>query len=440
MLERIERAITTFGMLENTDDVTVALSGGADSVSLLHAMLRLKEKYGFKLYAAHLNHCLRGEESDGDEAFVRELCKKWGIPLFCERADVSSASEANKESVELAARNIRYEFLNRVAKGKIATAHNADDNAETVIFNMVRGSALQGICGIPPVRENIIRPLIFCSRTDIEKYCEDNGLSFRTDSTNADVKYSRNRIRHSVMPELKKLNGASVANISRMTVALRRDCEYLDGEAERIYNALASKNGLPVDKLINLPEAILYRVILFHAKQKFGISPDNFHLQAAVKLLKCGNKVQISGDIYASVTGKMFDFICLSDHTSVFCDLGNDPASMNYDGVDFSYTSSGLKKINNLVFKNSFDCDKIKGNVIIRNRLEGDSIRLAGRKNKSLKKLFCENHIPLDIRPSLLVLADDEGVFWVQGFGVDERAKVTSDSQRYITVTITDKD
>ena len=167
MLNKIEKAAERYNLFQKGDSITVALSGGADSTALLHALVQLGEKYSLNVTAAHLNHKLRGDESDRDEQFVRKMCDDLGVELVCESSDITSLAKKG-EGIEECARRVRYDFLQRNAKGKIATAHSADDNIETVIFNLTRGSGIKGGCGIPPVRDNIIRPLIMCTRAEIE--------------------------------------------------------------------------------------------------------------------------------------------------------------------------------------------------------------------------------------------------------------------------------
>ena len=196
MTERIIGSIDTYSMLKGGERVTAALSGGADSVCLLLVLKELEEKYNIKVYAVHVNHCIRGEESDRDEHFCRDLCRKLGVELTVRRIDVPAYAADNKRSLEEAARDIRYSVFAEVASGgKLATAHTASDSAETVILNLARGTGLKGICGIPPVRDNIIRPLIDVTRNDVENYLLKRGQNFITDSTNLSVDYTRNRIR-----------------------------------------------------------------------------------------------------------------------------------------------------------------------------------------------------------------------------------------------------
>ena len=205
MEEKVLRAIEKFGMLDGVNDVTVALSGGADSMCLLHSLLVIKDTYSLNITAAHLNHMIRGKEALRDEEFVIEQCKKIGVQLFVERVDVPLFARENKISIELAARKVRYEFFERVAKGAVATAHTASDNIETVILNMTRGASLKGLCGIPPKRDRFIRPLICCTRSDVEAYCAKNNIQFVTDSTNLTDEYTRNNIRHNIYNIIKIL-------------------------------------------------------------------------------------------------------------------------------------------------------------------------------------------------------------------------------------------
>ena len=200
MLKKVLAAIEDYGMLGKGSTVTVALSGGADSVALLYCLLELKEQFSLNIRAAHLNHNLRGDESLRDANFVADLCKKLNVDLSLKSADVSSVAKETGESIELAARRVRYDFLNEVSGGIIATAHTASDSFETMLFNLSRGTAIKGLSGIPPKRDNLIRPLIYCTRADVEEYCKQNNISFVTDSSNLSDDYTRNKIRHNVVP------------------------------------------------------------------------------------------------------------------------------------------------------------------------------------------------------------------------------------------------
>lgn len=263
MLTNIIAAIDRYRMIEKGDKITVAVSGGADSVFLLECLTLLKERLEIKLCACHVNHCLRGEESDRDESFVRELCDKLEIPLEVRKVDVKSLVKKH-QSIEETARKARYDFFAELCAdgSKIATAHTASDSAETVLINLIRGTALKGLCGIPPVRGSIIRPLIFVQRAEIERYCSENGWAYVIDSTNLSEDYTRNKIRHNVLPLIKELNPSVVSGISRMTAALAEDNALLDEAAEKAKNDAEVKKGYyDKEALRRLSKPILNRAL-----------------------------------------------------------------------------------------------------------------------------------------------------------------------------------
>ena len=218
MVEQVKQTIAAYDMLRSGEPVLVALSGGADSVALLHALRAL----GYPVQAFHLNHCLRGAESDRDEAFCRALCVRLGVELTVERVDVAAAAREQGNGVEETARRMRYARLQDAAQGmKIATAHTADDNLETVLFHLVRGTGPKGLAGIPPVRGRIIRPMLRVERMQIEEYLASIGQDYVTDSTNADDAYTRNRIRHTVVPALREIQPSAAQAAARLGDLLR---------------------------------------------------------------------------------------------------------------------------------------------------------------------------------------------------------------------------
>ena len=203
------QTIEKYKLLQNGDKVIVALSGGADSVTLLDMLNSVKEIYNLTIYASHINHGLRGEEADRDENFCKILCKIYNTELFVKKADIKILAKEQKISEELCGRNVRYSYFEELSQNlsaKIATAHTASDNIETLLFNITRGSSVTGAGAITPKRGNIIRPLIMLTREDIEQYCEQNNLEYVTDSTNLTDDYTRNKIRHQVIPVLKQIN------------------------------------------------------------------------------------------------------------------------------------------------------------------------------------------------------------------------------------------
>ncbi|MGN0688267.1 MAG: tRNA lysidine(34) synthetase TilS, partial [Oscillospiraceae bacterium] len=221
--EKVKKALSDYNMTAMGDAVVIALSGGADSVSLLYALNSLSDELGITVSACHVNHGLRGEEADSDMHFCERLCERLGVELVVLKTDVRGVQRKH-ESIEEAARRVRYEFFAEVSKGKLlATAHNSNDSAETVLLNMMRGTGLKGLCGIPPVRGNIIRPLIYCTRQDVEDYCAENSLAYVTDKTNLCDDYTRNKVRHIILPEIMKINSGFLETASRMENTLRAD-------------------------------------------------------------------------------------------------------------------------------------------------------------------------------------------------------------------------
>ena len=262
-LEKIEKANRDFGLFRN-EKILVGLSGGADSVSLLLSLKMLSGKYGFSLCALHVNHMIRGKEADRDEEFSKSLCQNLCIEFFCERVDVRSICKESGQSLELCARNERYSAFERVCKEHgiklVATAHNACDNAETMVFNLVRGSGVRGLCGIPPKRSlcegvTVVRPLINVSRAEIEAFLAENGQTFVTDSTNTDTDYTRNYIRHEIMPHLAKLNSSIEESLARSAGLHRQDEEYL---------SVTARNNVTdsIAELSKLHDSILSRVVM----------------------------------------------------------------------------------------------------------------------------------------------------------------------------------
>ena len=218
MLNKLSEFIRRYSLIAPGDRVVCAVSGGADSVALLFAMYLQRENLGITLEAAHFNHCLRGQESDGDEAFVKELCDRYGIPLHLGSGQIVPG----KKGLEAAAREARYAFL-RGLPGKIATAHTADDNAETVLLHLVRGTGLKGLGGIAPVNGNVIRPMLTVTRREVEAFLDEYALPHREDSTNSTDAFLRNRLRRNVMPLLVRENPSLAETMSAMALGLRED-------------------------------------------------------------------------------------------------------------------------------------------------------------------------------------------------------------------------
>lgn len=308
MTIRVAEALTRFGMLEACRNVTVGLSGGADSCALLRALYELREELGIELSSCHINHSLRGEESDRDEMFARELCGRLGVPIEVYRIDVRAAV-GKHESIEQAARRLRYECFGKAREkfgSVIATAHTANDSAETVLMNMIRGTGTKGLAGIPPVRDGMIRPLILCTREQTEAYCRENGIAYVTDSTNLEDDCTRNRIRHNVLPLLKEFNPSFIGTVSRMTEAVGEDEDFISRYAAECAENSRAGDGYDSLKLKELHPAIRFRIIAAVLREN-GIEPSKLRVSQCEELIFRGmGRVNLCKDRFAYVRKKVF--------------------------------------------------------------------------------------------------------------------------------------
>lgn len=430
MLKKVTEAISRFQLLQNAEHITVALSGGADSMALLCALLEIKDKFGIKkISAAHFNHQIRGEEAVHDQNFVMQQCKKLCVDLVLGSADVPSFAKQNHLSIELAARKLRYEFFDSIDTDVIATAHTASDNIETVILNVTRGTALSGLCGIPPKRDKYIRPLILCTRLDIENYCHKNGIEFVTDSTNLCDDYTRNKIRHNVVPILKSFNESAENAVSRMTASIREDYDFINNVALREYATRYKDGKLALDEFENLHIAIAKRIIAKYCTDS-GVDADNLHINQIYEICMRGGKVSLAGDNSAVVKNGVLNIVPAKNQPQ------NTVFSVVIEKSDNDLFKN-CEKVHSLLLKNILDCDKIKGKLVLRQRMSGDTIRLKNKNcTKTLKKLFCEYKIPIYEREQWPVICDDEGVVWIYQIGVAERCAADENSSKLFKIKV----
>lgn len=434
-LKQVKDNIDRFSMLEENEDVLVGLSGGADSVALLLSLYKL----GYKVKACHLNHCLRGEEADRDEYFCKNLCDKLNIELVIKRENVAQYAKSSKQSTETAAREIRYKFFDDISKGcKIATAHTASDIIETMIFHLARGTGLTGLCSIPPVRGKIIRPLISCTRADIEHFLQCLNQDFVIDSTNLTNDYTRNKIRSQIVPVLKNINPQAEKAAVNLAFRLREEEDFLEKTAKVELERAKTKEGFKVWVFNNTHTAIKHRMIKMLCKNA-GVPMCEFnskHILALESLLKSNNpsaKVYLPADFIAKreyenikIERKINKDDCQVKETLLENFINNEQNINDVKIVVKKY------KKNYLFYKtfNTFyvDCDTIDmQSCVLRKRQIGDKIRLSDKSgSKTLKKLLIEKKIPADRRDKLIVIADKNGVIAVQDIGIDVSRKVAN--------------
>lgn len=403
MLNKLCGFVKKYDMLQPGDHVVCGVSGGADSIALLFSLWLLRDKLGITVSAAHFNHRLRGEESDRDEAFVRQFCAKFDIALVVGDRQVV----AGKKGLEAAARDARYAFL-RTLPGKIATAHTANDNAETVLMHLVRGTGLKGLGGISPINGKLIRPMLEITRQEVMDFLAEYHLEYVTDSSNETDAFLRNRIRHHVMPDLLLENPRFAENVSAMALRLRED--------EQTLCDFAHAEPLPdIPALRQMPQALRSRALSRFLEQCGVKEPEAEHITLAEALI-FSEKPSASASFPGGVTvtrcynrlEKQTDSVCLAERV-LPC-----PGTVEMDELGLRIVCSPAQNLSNRT-----DCFTVvpKGKMSIRSRMPGDKIRLPGG-TKSLKKLFIDKKIPAQLRNRIPVIADEEGVLAVHGFGV----------------------
>ena len=453
-------------MLQRGDSIIIGLSGGADSVAMLHALINLQDELGIsQIFAAHINHGLRGEDAFSDENFCRSLCETLQVPLQVYQADVHGIAKREALTIEEAGRKLRYKYLQDAAtffcktKVKIATGHHQNDNAETVIMNLARGAGLRGLCGIPPVNGDIIRPIIDVSRAEIESYITKNNLQYVEDASNFSQDYARNRIRHTVLPAIEAaLNTNAVQTIANNTTWLRADEDLLNDMAQQAYenccqNPFPQESGFAVflptgcsetakqspsveskracthvsyrpiswqiKDLAAMPVPIARRVIRHTISQ---ISPTklsnitSLHIQSIIDLLqkKTGAEVNLPG----LCAYKTSTHIVLAQPDSIK-KFGCYPLKLNHPQyipeldmtISVTLTIPSPDKNQILHCTKSFDYGKVEGTLILRARQPGDTIYLGF--TKKIQNYFTDKKIPKQERDSIPILACGSDVLWV---------------------------
>lgn len=423
------------------DTLGVAVSGGIDSMALLHCVCRFREETGITVVAFHFEHGIRDVQSQDDMAFVQARCREYGIKCICQCADVPRIAKETGQSVEAAARQERYAFLDSQDADYIATAHHMDDVAETVLLNLVRGAGLRGLGGIPERRGRFIRPMLGVTRRQIEGYACAQGIAYRHDSTNDDTSYARNYIRHEILPRLENVNAAAAQNIARASALLRDDEDALTQMAQSAGCTSTESDGVYIDLAAwaALPEAVQKRIVRLAIAQCAGLKDiENVHVQSVMALAQgaqAGKRVDIGGALFAAV---VYDKLMIGKHNGV-----------RYNDALVFFYGPGRYTVGHAVFDcrvvdgapeycagcEYFDADTIK-NAQFRHRQTGDRIVPLGMKGtKRLSDYLSDRKVPLHQRDALIVLADGSDVFWVVGVGISDVSKVKKDG-KIIKITV----
>ncbi len=409
IIQKIIKTIKNNGLINKGDRVLVALSGGADSVFLLYALHYIKENFGFEIGACHIEHGIRGESSVQDMVFSKNLCQELGIEFFCKSFDVPSVAKNEKLSVEAAGRKVRYEFFSHIMKENnyniLATAHHMDDKIETVVMNILRGCSLRGFAGIEYKNRNIIRPLLDIRKSEITRYLEDNGISFCTDETNSDVNYTRNRIRHILLPALKEFNPSVEDVFLRQSNIFTDEDAYLQEVSEKEYAQCVCDGRIDISKLIMRHKAIQRRIMYIYLSSVKGSSSnitaidieaclDICHRGLTGKRLNLSNGTEVCTD---------YGFLCISDGDETpyfeYKLQFNIPVEVEELGLRLTLLPQGGKL---LINKNDA--------VYVRNRRPGDVFCPVGMTgSKKLKSFFSDLKISRSLRSRIpLVVINGE--------------------------------
>lgn len=444
--KQILRAVNDFSMDETLKSgVLVGFSGGADSVMLLCFLKKyLEDCNDTKIVAVHLNHMIRGNEAFRDEEFSKEFCKTLGIEFYAHRRDIPKEAKESSKGIEETAREVRYSVFNEILQGRtdiscISVAHNSTDNLETMIFNMMRGAGSHGLSGISPVRDNILRPLIYCEKRNIIAALEDAAIPFITDSTNSQTDYKRNYIRHEIFPKLFELSENPEFQAEKLASCLRADNEFINQVATDFIKANTASNGIPVQALIDLHTAVFNRVVISMAKSGGATGIEFNHVEKIRSLM--GN------DFSLSLPGKV-RFVSKSGMCRMEKETATETVSYKYA---LNYGSNYIPEIDcniiisNTVINNSSNVYKIaiqkcidsaiiEGAMYVREKRDGDSY-VYGKITRKLKKLFNDKSISPQKRPLIPVICDETGILWVPGFGVrDSEKKSETPTNIYIAI------
>ena len=430
MYNKVIETIKKFNMLNNGENVVVGLSGGADSCALTHILARLSEKMDLHITAVHINHGIRGEEAERDERSAEEFCRRLNIEFIAYHCDIPSEAAKRGIGEEEAGRLVRYEkFYETAGKkngAKTAVAHNMNDKAETLIMNLCRGAGMKGLAGIKPVSGSIIRPLIFCTRDEIEKYCDDNNIEYCTDSTNLQNEYTRNKIRNILLPWLSEnINPAAAMNMANASELLREEEEYLESKAQEQYKKLLKDSGdgfvsLNVDGLASEHSVIRRRVLRIALR---SLRPDmrdfgRKHTESAEDILMgdTGRRISLPGGITVSKGYGLINILYDREKQGAFC-YDIEPGKKYFIKETESYVLLSLneeKNINNTanICTKKIDYDKIKDKIQLRTRQTGDFISIKNGRKK-IKDIFIDDKIPSDKRDSYPLLVCGKSVIIV---------------------------
>jgi len=468
--EKVLETVKKFDMLSFNDRILIGISGGPDSITLLSILLSFKKRYNLSFFIAHLDHMLRGKESDEDVNFVKNLAQELGLPCEIKSCNLTKITRKEHLTLEEVARKYRYKFFLETARkfktNKIALGHNADDQVETVLMRFLRGSGLEGLMGIPPVRGKIIRPLIECSRTEIEEYCKENKIEYRVDSSNKEVVYFRNKIRLELLPLLSKSYNKNIKDIMlRLRSIISEVSAHLNQETELFFKEVVRRESpemviIDLKKFTSLPLALkrriirksievvkgnLYSISFRHSNEilkltEYQLGEKDIYLPDNLMAKKIYNRImiykkRISKDQIEEIPTPWEYGILIPGKTEIKS-LGIKVEIKILDSTDIKSFLYFTRKKSKGKFLEFIDYNKVKLPLKLRNRRSGD--RFYPLKMEGLKKIkdfFIDNKIPKGYRDLIPILVDSEDqIIWVMGMRLDDRVKINSDTKKVLRV------
>ena len=482
MMKKVLEYQRQLGLITDGDRIVAGFSGGADSVCLLLVLEELKKQYDFSFCGVHVEHGIRGEESEADAVFAESFCQERGIPFYLYHVNAPAKAKMEGISLEEAARKLRYECFEQARAAydatKVAVAHHGDDNAETMLFHMIRGTGVHGMTGIRPERGQIIRPLLCVTRAEIEAFLASQQVSYCVDSTNGDVTYSRNRIRSQVMPQLLKINPRAVEHMTSLSQQVEELYDYVSrsaweagkGSLKLLYGGVWLTADEPTDSLTIpaeiriakghvaamepvLQKEFLHQVLGLAAGSKKDIGAVHVVALRQLFFAETGKQSSLPYGLAATVGyedvvlakeqekdkdgGRMSEkLVChrsLEDILKASVVLENG-LSVTAKILDFD---GDLEKIPEKRYTKWFDYDKIKGTVLLRKRVVGDYLIINQKGNrKKLKEYFIHEKISREQREQTWLLAEDSHIIWIIGHRISEGYKVTTDTKQILEVRV----
>lgn len=456
LIDKVRRYIESNNMIEKGESVVVGVSGGADSMCLLCVLIEL----GIKVYVVHINHMLRGKDAENDMAYVENFCKSRGIRCYSFSYDVDKIAKENRLSCEEAGRKVRYEAFYKVMEetgsSRIAVAHNACDNAETILHNLFRGTGMKGLAGIPAKRSEIIRPLLCADREEIVAYLEKNGIEYRNDYTNFQDIYTRNKIRNNVLSYAKEnINNNVVEHISLAGKIMGDADDFIEKEGEKAYETIAIVSEgsveIPNDKFSQL-HIVIKQYIIRRALEKISLSLKDItytNICDIEKLFEKGVGKSINLP-YGVNARKTYDSVIIEGDKEKNSDGGelwieiDGPGEYHIDGRKDVLVISGVEKKEWELMEDKYeektytkwlDCDILGRKLVLRTRKTGDYIVVDSRgSRKKIKDLFIDLKIPKDERDKILLLADGKEVLWIIGYRINYNCRVTDSTGKIVKI------